>query len=212
MAASVLARLVYGFESVTLMPQSWTALARATSALAGAIAGSRSCPRAGSSASGMSKPRPGSGSTVSDPVGLRVGEPEPQPDVRVGDVAGGQVQEVVVDQRRLHGGVELQLPVHDGHHGIGPHRIRDEPVEDRRRCGGPGAEALLLLDAEVVVKADDHDRCHEDERQGDDAHEGDGQPGLERLRDAGAPCRVGVPRVARPPAGGRRPRQRSANW
>ncbi len=67
MAASVFARPVYGLERVTLMPQSWTALVRATSARAAEIAGSRSCPRAGSSASGTSKPSVGSGSTAIGP-------------------------------------------------------------------------------------------------------------------------------------------------
>ena len=77
MAASVLARLVYGLESVTLMPQSWTALVRATSALAGVIAGSRNCPCAGSSVSGMSSSQGRVGVNRQRPVGLRAGEPEP---------------------------------------------------------------------------------------------------------------------------------------
>ena len=128
------------------------------------------------------------------PVDLLVGEPEPQPDVRVRDPLADKVQAVVVDERRPHGGVELQLAVHVDHHAVGAHRVLDVPVEDRGGRGGLGLEALFLLDAEVVVQAVDHDRGHEDQGQGDDAHERDGQPGLERLRDAGSPRRAGLPR------------------
>ena len=60
-AASVLARLVYGLDSVTTMPQSCMAFTWAVPALAGAIAGSRARPRPGSASRGRSKPRSASG-------------------------------------------------------------------------------------------------------------------------------------------------------
>ena len=209
--ASVLARLVYGLDSVTTSPHGGVSGAMKSTDW-GAIAGSCAWPGSGSVWRSAVNTRSGSRLDDRDAVGVRADEAELPP-----RCPPGRRPAAVSWNRspsRISRAAGWRTTVPSGNSRIDDvvvgHRREHQLGEDAGRRVGSGRQALLLELAEVVVEAVDDDRRDEGEGQRDDAHERERQAGLERLRHRRpdlAPV-LGARRPARverlgPAAGGR---------
>ena len=205
-AASVLARLVYGLDRVTTMPQGGSpGRDRELGTLAGAICGvARLAAARARRRAGLERRGPGRDRASSVPSVSGCARPNCTVDVRLGDVVGRDAAAGRALTRRSRDvRVEDRLPVvHRADDRRPSPTLRlDELVDDRGRRVGARPQALLLLLAEVVVDPVDDDRRDEGERQRDDADEREREARLERARHGRAargPC------VGRPAVGGTR--------